>query len=75
VTSPACRLLLATGRETVDGATLVFTECCSMELTHAVDSSGDDVEFDLTSFFDAEGTQCHRCKCGMALPDARAWRP
>jgi len=74
---PVARLALAVGRETVDGATLVFTECCSLGLTHAIDQSppGDGDPMDLSAFFDEEGDQVTRCRCGLALPDARRWRP
>lgn len=72
---PMCRLVVATGRATVDGATMVVAECCSMELTHAVDGAGDDIEFDLTAFFDANGDVVFRCKCGSPLPEAKEWRP
>lgn len=76
---PVCRLLPSVGLPTVDGATVVVTACCDQEITHAIDQSppgdGGEDPMDLTAWFDGDGSQVGRCKCGLPLPDARRWRP
>jgi len=72
----AAELLVSTGRPVVAGVTMVVTACCSVELSHVVDEAGDsERSFDLSAFWDADGSQATACLCGRELPDARRWRP
>lgn len=76
---PVAELLVVDGLPVVQGVTVVRTRCCDMQLSHAVDSSppGESAAptFDLTSFWDDEGSQADACRCGNPLPDARGWTP
>jgi hypothetical protein len=72
---PVCRLIVEVGRPTVDGATIVHSECCGMVLTHEADSLSDDDAFDLSGFWNDEGPRVTACRCGNPLPDAKGWTP
>ncbi len=72
---PTARLIPSSGLPTVEGATVCVTACCDQVLSHCVDVSGDDDEFNLTNWWDEQGEVALKCKCGTALPDAKGWRP
>jgi hypothetical protein len=76
---PVAQLLVVEGLPVVQGVTVVRTACCDKQLSNAVDSSppgeSDAPTFDLTSFFDDEGSQATECRCGSPLPEAKGWTP
>lgn len=72
---PVCRLIPSSGLPVVHGATVVVTACCDQVLTHEADSLSDDDMFDLSGFWNDDGSRVTACRCGNPLPDAKEWTP